>query len=474
MGEHTEYVPYAWASARSRDRGALFCVSSITVAGVITLENMTEFLNKQDEEVGSLIQAESRRQRRTLSLIPSENYSSRAVQLALATSFTNKYAEGYPYLWADGERGEQKNGRYYRGQDNTNELERLAIRRALQLFTPNPEKYHANVQPLSGSPANLAVLSAFLKPGDTFLGLSLDYGGHLTHGHNVNITGAVYNAVQYGLNAKYELDYEEIRKLAHQHSPKLIICGATAYPLHIDFKQLGEIARETGALLVADIAHICGLCVTGYHEHPFPYADIVTTTTHKILRGPRAGLILCRKELGPAIDKALFPGLQGGPHMNTIAAMAIAFKEVMSVEYKEYAGQVVRNAKALSEVLRDAGFTLMGGRTENHLILMDVVNSTRGLNVKDGHWLAIRLERAGIVVNKNAIPGDTKPWYPSGVRLGTPAVTTLGMREQEMVLVGDWIVRATRAAEDEQELLRIRGEVEQFMLQFRPSHLFVD
>lgn len=438
------------------------------------MEKIRAYVEEQDEEVGRLISEETSRQRRTLSLIPSENYSSKAVQLALATSFTNKYAEGYPYLWSEGERGELQNGRYYRGQDYTNELERLAIRRALQLFTPNPADYHANVQPLSGSPANLAVLNAFLNPGDTFLGLSLDYGGHLTHGHNVNITGKVYHAVQYGLNANYELDYEEIRALARKHTPKLIVCGATAYPLPISFQRLGEIARETGALLVGDIAHICGLCTTGYHEHPFPHADIVTTTTHKILRGPRAGLILSKKELGAAIDKAVFPGLQGGPHMNTIAAMAIAFKEAMSEGYKDYAGQVVRNAKVLSEQLRDAGFTLMGGRTENHLILMDVVSARNGLGVKNGHWLAIRLEKAGIVVNKNAIPGDTKPWYPSGIRLGTPAVTTLGMKEQDMVRVGDWIIQATRSAEDESVLLRIRGEVEAFMERFRPGHLFVD
>lgn len=438
------------------------------------MESWIGYVERHDAEVGRLLAAEGRRQRSTLSLIPSENYTSKAVQLALATSYTNKYAEGYPYLWAGETREETKNGRYYRGQPNTNELERLAIRRALELFTPNPDAYHANVQPLSGSPANLAVLNAFLEPGDTFLGLSLDYGGHLTHGHPVNLTGSIYNAVQYRLNADYELDYEQIRELAHRHKPKLIICGATAYPRQIRFQLLGEIARETGALLVADIAHICGLCVTGYHEHPFPHADVVTTTTHKILRGPRAGLILCRRELGAAIDRAVFPGLQGGPHMNTIAAMAIALREAASPAYHAYAGQVVRNAKALAEGLREAGFVLMGGGTENHLLLLDVVNSSNGLAARDGHYLAVQLEKAGIVVNKNAIPGDTKPWYPSGIRLGTPAVTTLGMQEPDMARIAAWIVRATRGASDEGELQRIRSEVAAFVEGFPAGELFVE
>ncbi|RKN70590.1 serine hydroxymethyltransferase [Paenibacillus ginsengarvi] len=432
------------------------------------METIQSYLNQHDPEVAAVLDAESIRQKSTLSLIPSENYTSMAVRLALASSFTNKYAEGYPYFWENGERSMQKNGRYYRGQANTNDIERLAIERALKLFTPNPQAYHANVQPLSGSPANLAVLHAFLKPGDTFLGLSLDYGGHLTHGHRVNITGASYRAVSYRLNADYELDYDEIRELARLHSPKLIICGATAYPLQIDFQRLGEIAREAGALLVADIAHICGLCVTGHHPHPFPHADLVTTTTHKMLRGPRAGLILCKKELGPAIDQAVFPGLQGGPHMNTVAAMAIAFREAMSEDYKMYAGQIVRNAKTLAEVLQAEGFSLMGGRTENHLLLLDIVHSDNGLAAKDGHWLSIRWERAGLIANKNAVPGDKKPWYPSGMRLGTPAVTTLGMKEVEMRQVGDWIVRATRGADNDAELERIRVEIASMMERFAP------
>jgi glycine hydroxymethyltransferase len=436
------------------------------------METIQTYLEQYDPAVANLITGESIRQKTTLALIPSENYSSKAVRLALASSFTNKYSEGYPYFWENGERSVNKNGRYYRGQSNTNALERLAIERALQLFTPDPQEYHANVQPLSGSPANLAVLHAFLKPGDTFLGLSLDYGGHLTHGHHVNITGTSYRAVSYRLNADYELDYTEIRELARRYSPKLIICGATAYPLQINFQQLGEIAREAGALLVADIAHICGLCVTGHHPHPFPHADIVTTTTHKMLRGPRAGLILCKKELGPAIDQAVFPGLQGGPHMNTIAAMAIAFQEAMSGAYKDYAGQIVSNAKALADHLQAEGFRLMGGGTENHLLLLDVIHSENGLTAKDGHWLSLRLERAGIVVNKNSIPGDTRPWYPSGIRLGTPAVTTLGMKEAEMRQIGEWLVRATRGANNDAGLEQIRLEIATWMESYSPE-LFV-
>ncbi|CAG7623517.1 Serine hydroxymethyltransferase [Paenibacillus solanacearum] len=437
------------------------------------MENAVRYLTQYDPEVGALASAEAKRQQRTLSLIPSENYTSKAVQLALATAYANKYAEGYPYVWSDGSREDRRNGRYYRGQEYTNELERLAIRRALQLFTPDPGEYHANVQPLSGAPANLAVLSAFLKPGDTFLGLALDYGGHLTHGHGVNITGQYYNAVQYRLNDSYELDYDEIRRLAKQHAPKIIFCGATAYPLRISFRQLGAIARETGALLVADIAHICGLCVTGCHEHPFPHADIVTTTTHKLLRGPRAGLIVCKKPYGAAIDRALFPGLQGGPHMNAVAAMAVALKEAMSPDYQRYAGQVVRNAKRLSKLLQEEGFKLMGGRTDNHLLLLDVVGSAGGLGAKDGSWLAKQWETAGIVANKNTIPGDTRPWYPSGVRLGTPAITTIGMIDQDMVHVAEWIIRATRHAENETELRRIRDEIGQFMEQFAFESFYV-
>jgi glycine hydroxymethyltransferase len=278
-----------------------------------------------------------------------------------------------------------------------------------------------------------------------------------------------YRAISYHLNANYELDYTEIRELARRHSPKLIICGATAYPLQINFQRLGEIAREAGALLVTDIAHICGLYVTGHHPHPFPHADVVTTTTHKMLRGPRAGLILCKKELGPAIDQAVFPGLQGGPHMNTIAAMAIAFQEAMSGAYQEYAGQIVQNARALAGHLQAEGFRLMGGRTENHLLLLDVIHSDNGLTAKDGHWLSLRLERAGIVVNKNAVPGDTKPWYPSGIRLGTPAVTTLGMKEAEMRQISEWIVRATRRADNDDELEQIRLEIAAWMESYSPE-----
>lgn len=425
-----------------------------------------------DPQIAEIIASERKRQKSTLSLIPSENYVSASVALALASPFTNKYSEGYPHVWKDGAL-ESKNGRYYQGQPNANLIENITIERALQLFTDNPGLYHANVQALSGAPANLAVLSAFLKPGDTFMGLALDYGGHLTHGHKVSVTSHYYNAVQYHLNEKGELDYEQIEDLAKKHSPKLIICGATAYPLKIDFERFGKIAKSVGAILVADISHICGLCVTGEHPHPFPHADVITTTTHKILRGPRGGLIISKKEYGQAIDKAVFPGLQGGPHMNNITAMAVALKEALSDEYKAYAKQVVKNAKALANHLSAAGFILVSGGTENHLILMDVVKSTNGLASKNGSWLANRLEMAGIVANKNAIPGDEKPWVPSGIRLGTPAITTLGMKEADMKNVADFIINATLNANDEQALEKIRAEVGEFVEKFAKGSKFI-
>ncbi|GFN32214.1 serine hydroxymethyltransferase [Paenibacillus xylaniclasticus] len=436
----------------------------------------TDLIAQTDREVSDLIQAETTRQKTSITLIPSENYSSVAVQLALASVFTNKYSEGYPYLRSKDNPEEidlTKNGRYYQGQPITNELERLAIRRTLELFTPNPDDYHANVQAHSGSPANLAVLSGLLEIGDTLMGLSLDYGGHLTHGHDVNMTGKMYNVVKYHLNDNYEIDYNEIETKALEHRPKAIICGATAYPRQIDFERLGQIAKQSGAYLIADISHIAGLCTAGVHQHPFPHADVVTSTTHKILRGPRAAVIICKKELGKQIDKALFPGLQGGPHMNNIAGLAIAFKEAMSPEYKEYARQIVKNARALADQLKLSGFKLMGDGTDNHLILMDVVNSSPELSVKHGAYLATKLEEAGIVTNKNSIPGDDKPWYPSGIRMGTPAVTTLGMKEKEMVQIASWIVEATKHAEDSSRLAEIKNQVANFMKDYQHPNYFI-
>ena len=429
---------------------------------------MMDVISQVDPQVAKIVQAEDERQRKTICLIPSENYCSAAVSYALAASLGNKYAEGYPHVWKDGSK-QHSNGRYYQGQKNTNAIEALAIERALKLFTPDPSAYHANVQPLSGSPANLAVLSAFLKPGEPFLGMSLDDGGHLTHGHKVSVTGQYYQAIQYGLNEKGIIDYDQIEKLAQKHKPKVIFSGATAYPLQIDFEKIGKIAKSVNAIFVADISHICGLCVAGEHPHPFPHADVITTTTHKILRGPRGGVMICKKEHGQIIDKAVFPGLQGGPHMNTIAAMAIAFKNAMEDSYQQYAKQVIKNATVLAGELKKAGFRLVCGGTENHLILVDVVNSRDDLKAKDGAWLAARLEQAGLIVNKNAISGDPKPWIPSGIRLGTPAVTTLGMKEKEMKKIANWIVKGTKNANDDHTLSQIQKEVEEFMMDFQPE-----
>lgn len=424
-------------------------------------------ISAADPAVGEILGLERDRQGSSICLIPSENYASRPVLYAMASAFANKYAEGYPYTWKEGDR-QDKTGRYYQGQSAANPLETLAIERALELFTPNPAEYHANVQPHSGSPANLAVLNAFLEPGDNFLGLALQHGGHLTHGHQVSVTGKYYRAVQYHLGADEQLDYAEIERLAATHHPKLIFCGATAYPRTIHFDRLGDIAKRHGALLVADISHICGLCITGLHPHPFPHADIVTTTTHKMLRGPRGGLIVCKKAYGERIDKSVFPGLQGGPHLNTIAAMAVAFHLAGSADYRVYAEQILRNAKALATALTDRGFRLVGGGTDNHLLLVDVVNCRADLAVKSGSWLATRLERAGLVVNKNAIPGDTRPAVPSGIRLGTPAVTAIGFQEPHMLQIAAWIEQVCRNPDDLETLARIRGEVGELMATFSP------
>lgn len=433
---------------------------------------INQVIASSDSTVAELISSESYRQRSTIALIPSENYVSAQVALALASPFTNKYSEGYPHVWKDGALID-KNGRYYQGQENTNKLEKLALQRALELFTDNPSNYHANVQATSGAPANLAVIGAFLKPGDTLMGLALDFGGHLTHGHKVSVTSHYYNAVHYTLNEEGKLDYDAIEKLAEEHKPKLIISGATAYPMKIDFERFGRIAKKVGAILLADISHIAGLCVTGEHPHPFPHADVITSTTHKILRGPRAGLIVCKKEYGPQVDKALFPALQGGPHMNTIAAMAIAFKEALSDEYKAYAQQVVKNAKALSEKLKEYKFKLISEGTENHLILIDVINNKNGISVKSASWFAERLELAGIVTNKNTVPGDAKPWNPSGIRIGTPAVTTLGMKEKEMEKIAELIWRTAINAEDDSKLAEVKAEVELLVDKFAQNSNFI-
>ncbi len=428
------------------------------------LSGIIDLVADEDMDVASLIAAENKRQSESIPLIPSENIVSDAVAAALSSCFTNKYAEGYPHKWTKDGACVAGNGRYYQGQANTNQLEQLLIDRALELFVPNDkENYHANVQALSGAPANLAVLSAFLQPGDTFMGLALDNGGHLTHGHKVNITGKFFKAVQYSLDDKGLLDYDAIEKMAMENKPKIIICGATAYPLTIDFARFGKIAKKCGALLMADISHIAGLIAGGAHPSCFPYADIMTTTTHKTLRGPRAGLIICKKELGQQIDKALFPGLQGGPHMNTMAALGVALKEALQPAFKDYAHQIVTNAKALAWDLKNAGFKLIGNGTENHLILMDVVYSDEAIKVQDASQFAEDLETAHLVANKNAVPGDLKPWIPSGIRLGTPAVTTLGMKEAEMHKIAAFIVRVANAKGDKATLEKIGEEVKAFV-----------
>ena len=430
----------------------------------IQLSGIVDLVADEDLEVASLIAAENKRQSETIPLIPSENIVSTAVAAALSSCLTNKYAEGYPHKWTKENDCVSANGRYYQGQANTNQLEQLLIDRALELFVPNEkEKYHANVQPLSGAPANLAVLSAFLQPGDTFMGLSLDNCGHLTHGHKVNITGKFFSAIQYGLDKDGVLDYAAIEKMAMEKKPKIIVCGATAYPLPIDFARFGEIAKKCGALLLADVSHIAGLIAGGAHASCFPYADIMTTTTHKTLRGPRAGLIICKKELGAKIDKALFPGLQGGPHMNTMAALAVALKEALQPSFKDYAHQIITNAKALAWDLKNAGFKLIGNGTENHLILMDVVHSDDSIKVSDASQFAQDLETAHLVANKNAVPGDLKPWIPSGIRLGTPAVTTLGMKEPEMHQIAGFIIRVAHAKGDQALLEKIGQEVKEFV-----------
>lgn len=393
-----------------------------------------------DPEVAALIAAEDQRQRDTLRLIPSENYASAAVMAACGTSLTNKYSEGYA------------GRRYYQGQDQIDGVERLAISRAKALFGAD----HANVQPYSGSPANLAVYFALLQPGDTILSMSLPHGGHLTHGWKVTISGKVYNAVQYGVSRETgRIDFDQVAALAQEHQPKLIICGASAYPRIIDFARFAEIAQSCGALLLADIAHIAGLVAGGAHPNPFPHADVVTTTTHKTLRGPRGGMILCKKAHKKAIDRAVFPGLQGGPHNHATAGMAVAFKEAATDEFRAYAAQVVTNAQALAEGLAGHSFDMVSGGTDNHLILIDLTSK----NVS-GKVAAQALERAGIVCNANSVPFDPrKPFDPSGIRIGTPALTSRGMGVSEMKQLADWMATVVAAPDDEGVQAKIAADV---------------
>jgi len=400
-------------------------------------------LQSTDPEIYGFIRHEEERQDTTIRLIPSENYASSAVMEATGTVLTNKYSEGYP------------GRRYYEGQDFVDQIERLAIERAKSLFGAE----HANVQPYSGSPANQAVYLALLEPGDTVMGLSLPFGGHLTHGWKVNFSGIQYRAVQYEVHPETHLiELDKVADLARRERPRLIFTGGTAYPRLWDFEGFARIAREVDAILVADIAHIAGLVASGVHPHPFPHASIVTTTTHKTLRGPRGGMILSDGTYAKKLDRAVFPGLQGGPHNHTTAAIAVALKEAATDEFTAYSRQIVANAKALAKALLDCGFRLISGGTDNHLILIDV--TSRGINGKPA---AQALHRAGIECNYNTIPFDPrKPFDPSGVRIGTPAITSRGFQEEHMPTIAQWMDRAVEAADDDEKLKQIRGEVAEF------------
>ena len=416
---------------------------------------MLTALEQYDPQIYELIRQEEARQSGSIRLIPSENYVSRAVMMASASCLTNKYAEGYP------------GKRYYEGQQVTDLIEKLAQDRAKKLFKAD----HANVQPYSGSVANLAAYAALINPGDTIMGMSLSHGGHLTHGWKVSLTSKFYNSVPYEVDIETgRLDYDMIRDLAKKHRPQIIISGATAYPRIIDFDIFGDIAKEVGAYLISDIAHIAGLVVAGIHKSPVPYADVVSTTTHKTLRGPRGGMLLCKAEHATKVDKAVFPGLQGGPHMHTLTAIAVAMAEADTPEFVAYAKQVVKNAKAMANKLMEYGFKLVSGGTDNHLMLIDLRN-------KDipGKKLAKALDRARIVANYNTVPGDpAPPFNPSGLRLGTPAITTRGMREPEAEQIASFIHRVAEDLDKESVIEQVGKEVLLLCSQFPvPEHFII-
>ena len=414
----------------------------------------------KDKQIEELIKAEKKRQTDGLELIPSENYVSSDVLQALGSVFTNKYSEGYP------------GRRYYGGQENTDQVEQLAIDRAKKLFKAD----HANVQPHSGAQANEAVYYAWCEPGDTILAMDLAHGGHLTHGAPVTRSAREYNFIRYGIKNidTGEIDYEEIRQLALKHKPKIILAGFSAYPRELDYKKFAEIGNEVGAMLMADMSHIAGLIVSGVAKNPFDYGfHVITTTTHKTLRGPRGGLILSRgivgnplkkpektlENLPTLIDRAVFPGTQGGPHMHTIAAKAVAFGEALQPEFKDYAEQIVKNAKRLAEELQKRGFKLVTGGTSNHLILADI-HSSFGI---DGKEAEIAMDKIGLTLNANAIPDDPLPRFrPSGIRLGTPAVTTRGAKEDDMEKIAEWMKRSIDNRDNDDELAELRKEVVEF------------
>lgn len=404
-------------------------------------------MESTDADLARLVVAEQNRQEDKIRLIPSENYVSEAVLAATGTVLTNKYSEGYP------------GRRYYEGQQFIDPIEQLAVSRAKELFGAE----HANVQPYSGSPCNLAVYLAFLEPGDTVMGMALPHGGHLTHGWNVSVTGRWFRSVQYGVSRQTgRIDYDEVRDLAKREQPKLIWAGGTAIPRIIDFSIFGEIADEVGAIFAADIAHIAGLIAGEAHPSPVPHADVVTTTTHKTLRGPRGAMLMSRSEHAKSLDFAVFPGLQGGPHNHTTAAIAVALKEASQAEFKEYAHQVVANAAALASALTDRGFDLVSGGTDNHLILIDLTDKGVG-----GKPAAKALDRAGIELNYNTVPFDPrKPFDPSGIRLGTPAVTSRGMREAQMELIAGWVDRIVSSPDDEQLAAEVAEEIRELCRDF--------
>ncbi len=412
-------------------------------------------LEQYDPQIYELIRQENARQSGAIRLIPSENYVSRAVMEAVGSALTNKYSEGYP------------NKRYYEGQQVTDLIKTMARERAKKLFKAD----HANVQPYSGSIANLAAYLSVADPGDTIMGLSLTHGGHLTHGWKATISARVFNSMQYPLNpATGRFDYDQIRDLAKKNKPKIIVSGATAYPREIDFKAFGEIAKEVGAYHISDIAHIAGLVVGGIHPSPVPFADIVSSTTHKTLRGPRGGILLCKEELAKQVDRSVFPGLQGGPHMHTLTAVAVAMAEADTPEFQSYAGQIVKNAKALAERLLEHGFNLVSGGTDNHLMVIDL----RSKNIP-GKKLAKALDRARIVANYNTIPDDpAPPFNPSGLRLGTPAMTTRGMKEDQAIMIADFISRVVDNIDNETAIEAVGKEVLLLCSQFPvPDHFIV-